>query len=259
MGRNGSGKSSLLWALHPAGRRQAGTVTIDGQDARRGARRRRSASCRRRRPTCSTSPRSTRSAPRPTARPAPPAGTCRALLERIVPGLPGDQHPRDLSEGQRLAWCWPCSSPPRPGSCSSTSPPAASTTRPRSGSRELLRELAAEGRAVVVATHDVEFVARPPTGSSCWPRARWWPTAPPPTWSWPRPPSRPRWPRCCTPTVAHRRRGGRRAGRDAAHDRHRRRRARGATGRCCGMAPAHGGGPARSPRWPGWPCSPGRS
>ena len=33
MGRNGSGKSSLLWALHPAGRRQAGTVTVDGRVA----------------------------------------------------------------------------------------------------------------------------------------------------------------------------------------------------------------------------------
>src|SRR5690606_20401858 len=30
-------------------------------------------------------------------------GTCRRLLERLVPGLDDDHHPRDLSEGQRLA------------------------------------------------------------------------------------------------------------------------------------------------------------
>ena len=58
--------------------------------------------CRRRRPTCSTWPPSTRSARRPTARPGAGPGTCRALADRIVPGLPGDHHPRDLSEGQRL-------------------------------------------------------------------------------------------------------------------------------------------------------------
>jgi energy-coupling factor transport system ATP-binding protein len=32
MGRNGSGKSSLLWALHPAGRRQSGGAAIAGTE-----------------------------------------------------------------------------------------------------------------------------------------------------------------------------------------------------------------------------------
>src|SRR5262249_60222810 len=32
-----------------------------------------------------------------------PAGTCRALLHDMVPGVPDGHHPRDLSEGQRLA------------------------------------------------------------------------------------------------------------------------------------------------------------
>ena len=31
MGRNGSGKSSLLWALQGSGKRRAGAVTVDGQ------------------------------------------------------------------------------------------------------------------------------------------------------------------------------------------------------------------------------------
>ena len=33
MGRNGSGKSSLLWALQGAGTRQAGTVEVEGRDS----------------------------------------------------------------------------------------------------------------------------------------------------------------------------------------------------------------------------------
>ena len=34
---------------------------------------------------------------------AAPSGTCRTMLDRILPGVPGDRHPADLSEGQRLA------------------------------------------------------------------------------------------------------------------------------------------------------------
>ena len=34
MGRNGSGKSSLLWALQGSGPRHSGTVTVDGRDPR---------------------------------------------------------------------------------------------------------------------------------------------------------------------------------------------------------------------------------
>ena len=30
-------------------------------------------------------------------------GTCRSLLDRLAPGVDGDRHPRDLSEGQRLS------------------------------------------------------------------------------------------------------------------------------------------------------------
>ena len=32
MGRNGSGKSSLLWALQGSGKRRGGVVSIDGRD-----------------------------------------------------------------------------------------------------------------------------------------------------------------------------------------------------------------------------------
>ena len=76
-------------------RRQPTPPTLDaGRPARAGR-----AWCRRTPPTCSTSRPSTTSARPPTAAPARAA----TLLDRLVPGIPGDQHPRDLSEGQRLA------------------------------------------------------------------------------------------------------------------------------------------------------------
>jgi hypothetical protein len=60
-----------------------------------------------------------------------PEGTTWRSLERVLPGMPADRHPRDLSEGQRLAWRWPlCWRRPPPCSCS-TSRRGASTTRAR--------------------------------------------------------------------------------------------------------------------------------
>jgi energy-coupling factor transport system ATP-binding protein len=158
MGRNGSGKSSLLWALHPAGRRHAGTVLVDGMDP-------------------------AHQVPSPVAlvpqTPADllylptvedecaqadletgaPAGTCRRLADRLVPGLPGGHHPRDLSEGQRLGLVLAVQL--------ASSPPVLLLDEPTRGLdhlvkeelTRLLRELAAAGHVVVVATHDVEFVA----------------------------------------------------------------------------------------------------
>ncbi len=43
------------------------------------------------------------SAPPPTGRPVWTPGTTAAMLEAVLPGMPPARHPRDLSEGQRLA------------------------------------------------------------------------------------------------------------------------------------------------------------
>ena len=136
MGRNGSGKSSLLWALQGSGRRQAGTVDVDGQDPddlepRHGADAGR-ARARRPRPTCSTSTPWTTSSPRPTRESASTlAARARALLDRLAPGIPDATHPRDLSEGQRLALVLAIQLRGRArASCCSTSRPAGSTTAP---------------------------------------------------------------------------------------------------------------------------------
>jgi energy-coupling factor transport system ATP-binding protein len=159
MGRNGSGKSSLLWALHPAGRRQRGIVAVDGHDPI-GAR-----------PSPVALVPQTPSdllylasvdeecaqADRETGR---PVGTCRTLVDRIVPDLPGEQHPRDLSEGQRLALALAVQLTSAPAVLLLDEPTRGLDHLAKERLTEVLAALAAEGRAVVVATHDVEFVAR---------------------------------------------------------------------------------------------------
>jgi energy-coupling factor transport system ATP-binding protein len=86
-------------------------------------------------------------------------GTCRALLDRLAPGIDPAHHPRDLSEGQRLALVLAI--------VLSTSPRVLLLDEPTRGldyaaKRQLaaiVRDLADDGHAVLVATHDVEFVA----------------------------------------------------------------------------------------------------
>jgi ABC-type multidrug transport system ATPase subunit len=86
-------------------------------------------------------------------------GTTRAVLDRLVPGIDGRAHPRDLSEGQRLALALAV--------VLAAEPPLVLLDEPTRGldypaKRRLVRiltGLAAEGRAVVLATHDVEVVA----------------------------------------------------------------------------------------------------
>jgi energy-coupling factor transport system ATP-binding protein len=86
-------------------------------------------------------------------------GTTAAAVEHLAPGLDPGRHPRDLSEGQRLALAL--------GVVLAAGPPLLLLDEPTRGldysaKRRLvtmLRGLAAGGRAVVLATHDVELVA----------------------------------------------------------------------------------------------------
>ena len=163
MGRNGSGKSSLIWALQGSGARQSGSVAFEGVDPA-------TLTPRERHSRVGLVPQSAADllyletveeecAAADHAADAP-TGTCRRLLERLVPGIPDDRHPRDLSEGQRLALVLAI--------VLSTRPPVVLLDEPTRGldypAKEqlaaILDELVAEGRAVLVATHDVEFAAR---------------------------------------------------------------------------------------------------
>ncbi|MEJ5255859.1 MAG: ATP-binding cassette domain-containing protein [Acidimicrobiales bacterium] len=163
MGRNGSGKSTLL--AHLAGLRapRAGRVEVAGVapctlDARRAVQLvglvpqdpalllfhdSVAAECR-------TADRDSRV----------PDGTTRSLLERIVPGIDPDTHPRDLSEGQRLAVALAVVLVSGPTVVLLDEPTRGLDYRAKDRLVEVLRELADQGHAVGLATHDVEVVAR---------------------------------------------------------------------------------------------------
>ncbi|MGN6598277.1 MAG: ABC transporter ATP-binding protein [Actinomycetes bacterium] len=88
-----------------------------------------------------------------------PPGTTAGVLERLAPGIDPAVHPRDLSEGQRLALALAI--------VLAASPPLLLLDEPTRGldyaakSRlvAMLSQLAAAGHAVVLSTHDVELVA----------------------------------------------------------------------------------------------------
>jgi energy-coupling factor transport system ATP-binding protein len=164
MGRNGSGKSTLLWTLQGTRSRRAGSVEVDGTDPG-------TVPPKRRRELVGLVPQTAadllylesvaeecEAADGGAGRPG--SGECRKLLDRLVPGVPDDTHPRDLSEGQRLALALAI--------VLVSSPPVLLLDEPTRGLdypaktelAEVLRRLAGEGNAVMVATHDVEFAAQ---------------------------------------------------------------------------------------------------
>jgi energy-coupling factor transport system ATP-binding protein len=162
MGRNGSGKSSLLWAVQGAGTRSAGTVAVSGVDpaALPAHQARTHVGLVPQTPSdllyldtvgaeCAQADSESEAAP----------GSCRALLDRLVPGIPADRHPRDLSEGQRLALVLAIQLVAAPSVMLLDEPTRGLDYPGKAHLRGVLRSLAAEGRAVVIATHDVEFVA----------------------------------------------------------------------------------------------------
>ncbi len=166
MGRNGSGKSSLLWALQGSGPRQGGTVevttagggldpsTLPAGEARR------LVGLVPQTPSdllyLSTVAEECAQADRDAGQ---PPGTAAALLARLVPGIDPDAHPRDLSEGQRLALVLAVQLSVSPDVVLLDEPTRGLDYHAKERFGEVVREMAAQGRAVMVATHDVEFVA----------------------------------------------------------------------------------------------------
>jgi len=167
MGRNGSGKSSLLWALQGAERRAAGTVsagpagtdpaTLSAAEARR---------------VVGLVPQTAadllyldtvraeldladrnRSGQNQT-------GSARALLDGIAPGVPDDAHPRDLSAGQQLALVLAIQLAAAPAVLLLDEPTRGLDYQAKASLIAALDTLATAGHAIVVATHDVEFASR---------------------------------------------------------------------------------------------------
>jgi energy-coupling factor transport system ATP-binding protein len=158
MGRNGSGKSSLMWALRGSGPRIAGSVIVDGAETARG---------REKGVTGETSriglvPQTAADLLylESVAAECESAGPgARALLEQLAPGIDDQQHPRDLSEGQRLSLVLAIQLTARPRVLLLDEPTRGLDYSAKELLIRQLAELVSGGRAVLVATHDVEFVA----------------------------------------------------------------------------------------------------
>ena len=86
-------------------------------------------------------------------------GTAATVLDRIAPGLDRDQHPRDLSEGQRMALALSVILASGPSVVLLDEPTRGLDYAAKRHLVGVLRELAAAGHAVLLATHDVELAA----------------------------------------------------------------------------------------------------
>ncbi|MFF8604907.1 ABC transporter ATP-binding protein [Streptomyces sp. NPDC015346] len=86
-------------------------------------------------------------------------GTCRAVVSELLPDVADDTHPRDLSEGQRLALALAVVLTGRPPLLLLDEPTRGLDYAAKARLVARLRGLAAEGHAIVLATHDVELAA----------------------------------------------------------------------------------------------------
>ncbi|UXX93189.1 ATP-binding cassette domain-containing protein [Streptomyces sp. AD2-2] len=162
MGRNGAGKSTLLNSLVGLVTPTSGTVRVGGLTPHRAAPR----DLVRRAGLVPQEPRdllcADTVAAECTAADADAdaeAGTCRALVSELLPGVTDDVHPRDLSEGQRLALALAIVLTARPPLLLLDEPTRGLDYAAKSRLVTVLRALAAEGHAIVLATHDVELAA----------------------------------------------------------------------------------------------------
>ena len=78
----------------------------------------------------------------------------------MAPGIDGDLHPRDLSEGQRLALVLAIVLTSRPRTVVLDEPTRGLDYAGKAALAAIVHDLCAEGCGVLIATHDVEFVAQ---------------------------------------------------------------------------------------------------
>ena len=86
-------------------------------------------------------------------------GTTSKLLAEIAPGIRANSHPRDLSEGQRLALVLAIVLAPNPELLILDEPTRGLDYQTKALLISQLRNRASNGAAVLIATHDVELVA----------------------------------------------------------------------------------------------------
>ncbi|MDT3399807.1 ATP-binding cassette domain-containing protein [Streptomyces sp. B1866] len=162
MGRNGAGKSTLLGAFTGVHRPASGAVRAGGRTPHRT----RPAELLRHVGLVPQEPRDLLYADTVAAECAAAdqdagaaPGTCRALVAGLLPGVPEAAHPRDLSEGQRLALALAVVLAARPPLLLLDEPTRGLDYAAKARLVETLRALAADGHAIVLATHDVELAA----------------------------------------------------------------------------------------------------
>lgn len=162
MGRNGAGKSTLLSALVGMVEPTSGTVLVGGRTPHRTPPR----EMVRRVGLVPQEPRDLLYADTVAAECAAAdadagaaAGSCRALVSELLPGVADATHPRDLSEGQRLALALALVLTARPPLLLLDEPTRGLDYAAKARLVGVLRALAAEGHAIVLATHDVELAA----------------------------------------------------------------------------------------------------
>jgi energy-coupling factor transport system ATP-binding protein len=163
MGRNGSGKSSLLTALAGGRAPSRGAVRVGGRDPRRmnSAALIRSVGLVPQDPGLLLYGESVADECRNADRASGlDEGTTRKTLDRLLPGMPSDRHPRDLSEGQRLALVLAIVLAPQPPVLLLDEPTRGLDYPSKDRLVAILHELAETGHAIVLATHDVELAAR---------------------------------------------------------------------------------------------------
>ncbi|WP_406149507.1 ABC transporter ATP-binding protein [Streptomyces sp. NBC_01012] len=162
MGRNGAGKSTLLTTLVGMTEPTTGSVTVGGLEPSRTAPR----DMVRRVGLVPQEPRDLLYADTVAAEceaadsdAGAPVGSCRALVSELLPGVPDDIHPRDLSEGQRLALALALVLTARPPLLLLDEPTRGLDYAAKARLVGVLRRLAEDGHAIVLATHDVELAA----------------------------------------------------------------------------------------------------
>jgi len=161
LGRNGAGKSSLLWALQGA-LTAAGDLEVDGVDPR-GL----TAEDARRKVTLVPQtagdllylPTVGAECAQADAESGAEPGTAAALLGGLGIRLDPDTDPRDLSEGQRLALVLAIQLAVSPPVILLDEPTRGLDYATKADLHRIVSRLAADGAAVLISTHDVEFAA----------------------------------------------------------------------------------------------------
>ncbi|MEY2769149.1 MAG: hypothetical protein RL359_785 [Actinomycetota bacterium] len=163
MGRNGAGKSSLLQSIVGVKTADRGEISIFGHQpiSLKGAVRRATVGYIPQEPSdllyaqsvsqeCSQADKDNEI----------DSGSTFALLQTLVPSIAGKTHPRDLSEGQRLALALSVILSAKPKSLILDEPTRGLDYQSKSLLIKILKEFVVHpGKCVVIATHDVELVA----------------------------------------------------------------------------------------------------